>query len=377
MLLNSGNGSRDLEKGPPEAPDLALTTKPAIIGKDDLILVTGAAGFIGPRVVQNLLRRGYTRLRCLVRHSSDLTTLRRIIDGSAQVARVEIMIGNLLSREDCNNATRGVAVIYHLAAGTGTKSFSDAYMNSVVTTRNLLDATLQHECLRRVVNLSSFAVYAGTHNHRCTVLDESFPMEDQPERRAEAYCYAKVKQDELVMDYGRTHGIPYVLLRPGVVYGPGKCSISGRVGVDTFGVFLHFGGSNRIPLTYIENCAEAIVLAGLSPGVDGETFNIVDDDLPSSRDLLRQYKANVRMFRSIYVPHWMSYLFCWLWEKYSTWSEGQLPPVFTRKEWFSYWKKTRYSNKKLKQSLAWSPQVATAEGLRLFFKYCREHHARA
>src|SRR5690348_4597513 len=205
MLLNSGSGSRDLEEGPLKAPGKTLACKDAIIGKDDLILVTGAAGFIGPRVVQNLLGRGYTRLRCLVRHSSDLTTLRRIVDGSAQVAHVEIMTGNLLSRQDCNNATRGVAVVYHLAAGTGTKSFSDAYMNSVVTTRNLLDATLQHKCLRRMVNLSSFAVYAGTHSPRWAVLDENFPMESQPERRAEAYCYAKVKQDELVMDYGRTH----------------------------------------------------------------------------------------------------------------------------------------------------------------------------
>jgi 2-alkyl-3-oxoalkanoate reductase len=377
MLQNSGDHSGDLKRGSSDALCNSVAIKDSIIGTDDAILVTGAAGFIGSRVVQNLLGRGFTDLRCFVRHSSDLTRLRKIIDDYAQVAHVEIMTGNLLSREDCLNATRGIAVIYHLAAGTGTKSFSDAYMNSVVTTRNLLDAALQNKCLHRIVNLSSFAVYAGGNKPRRAVLDESCPMEDQPERRAEAYCYAKVKQDELVIDYGRNHGIPYVMLRPGVVYGPGKCSITGRVGIDTFGVFLHFGGSNSIPLTYVENCAEAIVLAGLAPGVDGEAFNIVDDDLPSSRDFLRQYKTSVRMFRSIYVPHWMSYLFCWLWEKYSTWSEGQLPPVFTRKEWFSYWKKTAYSNKKLKRSLEWSPKVTTAEGLRLFFKYCREQHARA
>ena len=67
--------------------------------------------------------------------------------------------GNLLSREDCIAATKDVAVIFHLAAGTGEKSFPDAYMNSVVTTRNLLEASLRHQCLRRFVNISSFAVY--------------------------------------------------------------------------------------------------------------------------------------------------------------------------------------------------------------------------
>ena len=55
------------------------------------------------------------------------------------------------------------------------------------------------------------------------------------------------------------------------------------------------GGSNTIPFTYVDNCAEAIVLAGLVKGVDGEALNIVDDDLPSSREFLRLYKNNVRL----------------------------------------------------------------------------------
>ncbi len=66
------------------------------------------------------------------------------------------------------------------------------------------------------------------------------------------------------MEYGEKRGLPYVIVRPGVVYGPGIKGIHGRIGIDTFGPFLHLGGSNRIPLTYMDNCAEAIVLAGLT-----------------------------------------------------------------------------------------------------------------
>jgi nucleoside-diphosphate-sugar epimerase len=354
-----------------------MATEGSIIGPDDLILVTGAAGFIGARVVQNLLDRGHRNMRCLVRPSSDLARLYKVFDRHAKDARPEVLTGNLLSREDCFKAARDVPVIYHLAAGTGTKSFSDAFMNSVVTTRNLLDASLEHKCLRRFVNLSSFAVYTNRNKPRPTILDESCPVEDRPELRAEAYCYAKVKQDELVVEYGRKYGIPFVLLRPGVVYGPGKRSITGRIGIDTFGIFLHFGGSNPIPLTYVENCAEAVVLAGLKPGVNGEVFNIVDDDLPSSREFLRQYKTNVKKFRSIYVPHFLSYLFCYSWEKYSQWSDGQLPPVFTRREWVASWKKTGYSNEKLKRLLSWTPKVPATEALRLFFESCRAREKRA
>ena len=68
----------------------------------------------------------------------------------------------------------------------------------------------------------------------------------------------------MVIEYGQKFGIPYVIVRPGVVYGPGKVNISNRVGIGTFGIFLHLGGSNEIPLTYVDNCAEAIALAGLA-----------------------------------------------------------------------------------------------------------------
>jgi nucleoside-diphosphate-sugar epimerase len=70
-------------------------------------------------------------------------------------------------------------------------------------------------------------------------------------------------------------------------------------------------------------------------------------------------------------------MFCYLWEKYSNWSRGQLPPAFNRNRWNSLWKKTRYSNAKLKQCLGWAPLVSTEEGLRLYFAACREEKARA
>ena len=180
-----------------------------------------------------------------------------------------------------------------------------------------------------------------------------------------------MKQDEIVTEYCKEFGIPYVIVRPGYVYGPGSRGITARVGTGTFGVFLHLGGSNRIPFTYVDNCADAIVLAGLKDGVDGEMFNVVDDDLPSSRQFLRLYKRNVRQFRSLYVPHAVSYLLCYLWERYSIWSEGQLPLSFNRKTWHSFWKKTHFSNAKLKTQVGWAPKVPMAEGFRRYFESCR------
>ncbi len=345
------------------------TALDGLIRPSDRILITGANGFIGLKVLENLLQRGLRNVRCFIRSSRNADQLQKI--AAAFKADLHFYHGNLLSQADCSKATKDVTLIYHLAVGPGGKSFPNAFMNTVIPTRNLLTAGCAHNTLKRFVNVSSFAVYSNQHKPRLRWMDESCPLDEHPERRGDAYAYAKLHQDRLVADYCRRSQVEYVIVRPGAVYGPGKKSITGRVGIDTFGIFMHLGGSNQVPFTYVDNCAEAIVLAGLVPGIDQEIFNIVDDDLPTSRRFLTLYKKRVHPVRSIYFPHALSYFLCFLWEKYAQLSEGQLPPVFSRAEWHAYWKKTRYSNEKIKKKLGWTMKVSTAEGLDRYLTSCR------
>jgi nucleoside-diphosphate-sugar epimerase len=341
-----------------------------LIQPDETVLVTGATGFVGRSVVRTLLKQGFRNLRLTVRGSARYAALGEIISRYGRDVRIEVCQCDLLSPEDCKAAAKNVAVAYHLAAGTDEKSFAYLFMNSALTTRNLLKACVDQCCLKRFVNVSSFAVYTNCNKPRGKILDESCPVEDDAMLRGDPYCYAKLKQDEIVMEYGRRHAIPYVIVRPGVVYGPGKTGISGRVGTAAFGIFLHLGGANQVPLTYVDNCAEAIVLLGIIENIDGEIFNVVDDDLPSSRNFLQLYKKNVKHFRSFSIPRAVSYLLCCIWEDYSRWSHGQLPPAFSRKGWHAYWKGSRYSNAKIKE-LGWTPTLSTADGLRRYFESCR------
>jgi nucleoside-diphosphate-sugar epimerase len=258
-----------------------------------------------------------------------------------------------------------VRVVYHLAAGFD-KSFAGAFMNSALATRNLMDAALVHGRLRRFVNVSSFAVYSNLHLRRGALLDESAPLEDAPQERYDAYGFGKLKQEELVREYGRSREMPYVILRPGWVFGPGKPELTGRIGIGTFGFFVHLGGSNVLPLTFVDNCADAIILGGVVPGVDGETFNIVDDEAFTSSQFLDAYKRRVGRFFSLRIPYPIAYVFCRLWEEYSRRSGGQLPPVFNVRRCCAEWKGNRYTNRKAREGLKWTPSVRMADAIDAF-----------
>ncbi len=345
-----------------------------IVNPEETILVTGANGFIGSRVVRTLLSYGFKRVRCLTRSMNKSKNLSEIAKEFMD-AKLEIIRGNLLSRNDCAAAAEGVSVIYNLAAGRD-KTFPGNFLNSVVTTRNLLEAVIKERTLKRFVNISSISVYTNEKISHNGLLDESCEVDTKVVERHEPYTYGKVKQDEIVLEYAKKHSVPYVIIRPSVVFGPGRAKITDRVGTSAFGVFLHLGLSNIIPLTYVDNCADAIVLAGLRKGIEGQTFIIVDDNLPKSREFLKLYKRKVRSFLSIPIPYPLWFSFCYLWEKYSKWSEGLLPPVFNRRTCSVYWRGNRYSNKKAKELLGWEPSVPMQEGLDRFFAYMRETEAK-
>jgi len=335
-----------------------------MISPDESILVTGSAGFIGGKVVKTLLEYGFNDIRCFVRPSSQLGRLQKAIGQFGACANVELVTGDLISAEDCAKATAGVSLIYHLAAGFD-KSFAGAFMNSALATRTLLDAFLEFGQPKCFVNVSSFAVYSNVNLKRNDLLDETCALEAAPQERFDAYGFGKLKQEELVREYGSRFNLPYVILRPGYVFGPGKQELNGRVGIKTFGPFIQINGSNLLPLTYVDNCAEAVVLAGLKPGINGETFNIVDDELLTAREFLTAVKK-ARRFRSVRVPYFLAYRACRLWENYSTSSKGQLPPVFNARRCAAEWKSQRYSNEKLKERVGWKPRVAMKEAMERF-----------
>ncbi len=330
-------------------------------------LVTGANGFLGRALVGRLLARGVRDIRCFIR----LDEYRSKFDGLKQAwpdARLDFFTGNLLSRDAIAAALEDVDVVYHLAASLK-GSPADMFLNTVVASKNLLDALVDAGPVKTVM-VSSMGVYGTADLPSGQVIDENTPLEPHPGQR-DVYSHAKWRQETLFREYRERHDFQLVVLRPGVIYGPGGSPMSARVGLNLFGLFLHLGGSSVIPLTYVDNCADAIAVASLRDDTGDATYNVVDDDLPTSRQYLRRYRREVERLKFVKVPYAcmreMSKAVAW----YNRKSQGQLPAVFTPYKTAGLWKGMYFSNARLK-GIGWVPAVSTDEGISRVFAFLRE-----
>lgn len=327
------------------------------------ILVTGAGGFLGKAIVERLLAHGQNDLRCMLRDASKTRGLEAIAARYPQ-ARLEYVTVNLRNPNEIPRAVAGADIVIHAAAALK-GSPAEMFMDSVVASRNLLEAIANELRHIRVVLVSSFGAMGVAELPRGAMVDEKTPLEQHPERR-DVYSHSKLRQEQLFWEYHQKYGFDLVVLRPGVIYGPGGGHFSNRVGLSLFGRFLHLGGKNLLPLTYVDNCAEAIVVAALSESSSGQVYNVVDDDLMTSGQYLSLYKKNVRRVKSVQVPY-----FALMWgsrmvERYSERSRGQLPAIFTPYKTRAMWGGNQFSNAKLK-SLGWRPVLSTREGLERAF----------
>jgi len=326
------------------------------------VLVTGAAGFLGRALIERLGAHGYTDIRCNVRRRADIARLDALFERHPQI-RLEYCIGSLRYRDDAARAVNDVQLIFHLAAGKkGTAA--DLFLDSVVSSRNLLEAVAFSKPLR-IVLVSSFGVYGVAGLRRGTQVNEQTVLEPHPEWR-DHYSYAKLRQEQLFWEYQQRHGFELVVLRPGVIYGPDGSHFSNRVGLMTGNWQWQLGGSNLLPLSYVDNCAEAVVVAGTHARAAGEVYNVHDNDLPTCREYLLAYSKNVRKVRTISVPFFGVKLLASMAAKYNRYSKGQLPAILTPYKAASLWGGNRFDNSKL-HSIGWRQLVPTAEGLRRSF----------
>ncbi|MGE5453553.1 MAG: NAD-dependent epimerase/dehydratase family protein [Acidobacteriota bacterium] len=330
------------------------------------VLVTGAGGFLGRRIVDSLLRQGVTHVRVHVRQAPPAGMIEGLQAQYPQ-ATIEVAQANLLSRGALEPLVQGVDCIVHAAAGMKGAA-ADMFANTVLTSRNLLEAAVAQK-VRRIVLISSFSVYEAASLKKNQVLSEATPIEKVGVDRG-AYGYAKTRQEHMFNEFQREHGFESVILRPGVIYGPGGGALSSRVGIRALGFFFALGGDALLPLTYVDNCADAVAKAALSAPA-GSAFSVVDDDLPTCRAYLKRYCRDVEPMRCIPVPFWAFRLGAKVLVWYHKRSKGQLPAVFTPYVVDSMYRPLRYSNAALK-AIGWTQRVSTPEAIQRSFQFWRD-----
>lgn len=233
-------------------------------------LVTGASGFLGGHVVTELRNHGY-RVIAAGRNAAALPT------GGPTI------VGDL----DALATTDAPADLVIHCAGLSSpwgRWAEFAHANVTGTARVLRYA--RRNGVRRIVHVSSPSVYAAARH--ATKITES---QVDPTNRLNGYIRSKIAAEQLLQRSRLDPGGPeIVIIRPRGIIGAGDRSLVPRLLQvhEKVGVPLFDGGHALIDLTAVQNVATALRLAAETPGIDGETFNITNDDPRTFRTLLEQ-----------------------------------------------------------------------------------------
>lgn len=223
------------------------------------VVVTGAAGFIGGRLVERLCLEHGAKVRCIVRDIAQAVRLARF--------PVEIVRADLLDREAIGKAVAGADWVFHCAYDVRSRRQNIDGMNA------LIDASLANG-VESFVHLSTFSVYEP-------LPDGPLSEETRDGDRAWSYVQNKLDLERMVLDAARERGLPGVVLQPSIVYGPfckpwtnapAEMLLSGTVVLPQ-----ESGLCNAV---YIDDLVDAMIAATRSPQAIGERFVISGPDAP-------------------------------------------------------------------------------------------------
>ena len=321
------------------------------------LLVTGANGFLGRYVVAEALRRGHA-----------VTAVLRSLSAPQDVGwrahpNLTIVQADLRLRRDLGQKIAGVDAVLHLAAAKS----GDLYAQiggTVVATENLL-AAMDDAGIRRIVLVSSFAVYNYLELPSHSVVNEQTPIENHGFDRDE-YAQTKLIQERLVREHGAANGWAYTILRPGVIYGRDNL-FTARLGMMAGKNIIRIGAWARLPLTYVENCATAIVMAAENEAASGQTLNVVDDSMPTQRTFVNMLKKRLSPRPRVIRVNWtvmrgiarLAVVF----NRVALKGRAKIPGLFVPARLHARCKPLRYQNDRIKSVLGWTPKYGLEESL--------------
>jgi len=232
--------------------------------------VTGATGFIGSHLVEELFKRDYS-VKCLVRSKSNLKWLEGLC--------VKTIHGDCLKIHTLEDALKDVEIIFHVAGLTKANNEEDFFKVNVEGTRNILKAALKNcKKLKRFVLISSLAAVGPSFDGK-PVTEQTNP------HPVSAYGKSKLMAEELVLE--EKDRIPITIIRPPAVYGPRDKDFFFFFKLIYRGIFPYWGKA-YYSIVYIEDLIEGIILAAEKPEAIGEIYFLTDNEFHTNIDIANE-----------------------------------------------------------------------------------------
>ncbi len=323
------------------------------------LLITGASGFLGKYVVKDALQRGF-QVRAVIRHTSDEKRLSWRNSSNLELIRID-----LAQSKGFEDTLKGIDTVVHLAAAKQ-GNYNTQYVNTVTATENLLKAMVRAK-IKRLVAISTFSVFDYLHIPVREIINEDSLIETQPLYR-DIYAQTKLIQESLFRDFEQRNSGEVTILRPGIVYGRNNLW-NAHLGINLKNsLWIRIGGKAQLPLTYVENCAQAIVSACTRKEAIGKTLNIVDNDLPTQKVYTEKIVTLLPRRPSTIKINWTLMRFlslsAWLSNKVLFLGKIKLPGIFVPARLEARFKPFRYSNNNAVQVLNWQPLYSLDEALK-------------
>lgn len=247
------------------------------------ILITGAGGFIGSHLTEELVRRG-AWVRAFVHYNA--LGRRGWLDTSTLKDEIEVVAGDIADRDSVRSAVSGVDVVFHLAALIGIpysyQAPSSYVQTNIVGTLNVLQSALE-QGVERVVHTSTSEAY-GTAQY--VPIDEVHPLQGQS-----PYSATKIGADKLAESFHRSFGLPVATIRPFNTYGPRQ---SARAVIPTIIMQAltkpEINLGNLVPtrdLNFVKDTADGFIKVAESAATLGEVINIGTGKEISIGDLVK------------------------------------------------------------------------------------------
>jgi nucleoside-diphosphate-sugar epimerase len=275
--------------------------------------------------------------------------------------------GDVRRPETLAAPARGVDAVLHLAGMMGVwRPLADYHAVNVTGTENVCRAALGAGA--RVVHVSSWTVYGMALGEPAR---ESFPL--RPFR--EPYAITKAAGDLAVQRMIADDGLPAVIVRPGTFFGPGDRLHFGRI-ADRLraGRGIIVGpGDNALPLVYVTDVVQGLLLALDHERAAGQAYNITNDRPLTQKQLMHAIARELGTGTPrLHVPYHALYAAGYAAERLAKVARSSRRPPITRLGVAFYGTDNRYSIEKARRELGYAPRVALGEGIRLTANWYRQ-----